>query len=293
VQSTSLESTTTTLYINGSQAKLIGPYSGTSANPYAASGTFTSTGQFAQAPTFKWVRSWSVGGSASYREVTGTATWVNGTETTPGYWSIPEFDDLVTGGATSSPTPATSATPIPSPGPSVIGSPTPIPSGASTPAPNVSVSNGGAKSDVVVDNPNDFYEPVRRAVADSGQGFNTDGPARDGISDVDTSNRGHLDDVGGEVQNSVDYSNDIADAASVHVGQLYSNVQTLPNGSGLGSVSSIDLGAGAMGSQYAAASHIALTGSVGAAVSLVRTILLWALTIAFLFMTIRAFTWQH
>jgi hypothetical protein len=202
------------------------------------------------------------------------------------------FGATATCTGTPTPTPTPTATPpyvTPTPTPSPGPTPGPPPGNDGTQPPNIGVNGGGVASDVIVDNPDDFYNPVKKAVEDAGAGHA--GHAAFPVmpaAEADLSDDGDIDGLKDEIDNAGQNLEDTATDFSTRFDDFKEAWNTLPDS--LGSVSSLHIGLG--GLFPGAPDDLDLTDWLGA-IGVWRSICLWLLTIAFGILTIRAFTYQN
>lgn len=149
-----------------------------------------------------------------------TVTLTNtGTTESPNWQFAGSLDVGVTGGDYAAPTPTPAQTPTPTPYPTPTpsggGTPTPLPPGA-TPPPTVTVvpPNGSGQTiysgHVTVDNPADIYKPIVDAINKATDTSDVTVPT---FTDVDTTDRGHLDDLQGAADDIKDNVNNLTDEA--------------------------------------------------------------------------------
>ncbi len=197
---------------------------------------------------------------------------------------------------TPSPTPRPSATPTPafSPPPN----PTPPhpdgpPSPPNTPLPPNQSVNGAGKG-VIVENPNDFYEPVRKAIEDAGNGSEPNiGSGGSGDPyEITDDDRGHVEDLQAKADKFTEKTDTLRTGVKDKLDKFKQMFDQLPKN--IGTVSTINWSSatGAFGSQYSEAGVIHLN-DWQSQISLLRELLKWVLYIGFAVMTLRAFGWQH
>jgi len=263
---------------------------------------------------------WYVDGISQGGQQTVTLTNI-GTSEVP-VWSFQSnYAASFVGGDAPTPTPAATPTPTAFPTATPYATPTPTPGG--TPPPSIipytrgggsgfssavtvvnpqdiyapitaelqktntllSNQNTGASGNVTVTNVSDFYTPVRSALTDAMSMPATSNPT---FANVDTTNRGHLDDLAGAATTVNDNANDVAGAVS----DLRDNLESTLNGLPVtfGTVSSINIGTSIFGTQYNGVIELAPWSSM---ISIARSVMLWVMTIGFFFLTVRALTYQN
>lgn len=198
--------------------------------------------------------------------------------------------------ASASATPRPTASPVITPGP--FGSPTPA--GAPTPPPNVSVSNGGPKTDTIIDNPNDFYGPVLKALEDAGRGNGAPndgngggGAFGSGNGTHDTGNydeRGHLDDLQDKADEGVTSKTGVVSDITGRLNALTTKAISL-GGQTFGNVTSITMNFNSIGTA-ATVGHVTLPTTIdlvpwSTMITTLRVVLLWLIRIAFFILTFR------
>ncbi len=233
----------------------------------------------------------------------------------------------VAAGGAPTPTPATTATPTATPTPTPMttatpwgGGATPTPAPGSSPPPTIIVGPGPGGTGnvnsqaVTVMNPGDIYTPITNAIGklptardiydnvknalnDAGNNLAGPGTAAPGGAVVtDLSNRGNLDQLQGKLEEGLDGIEDTKTAAIGKIQGVTDSFQTLPTT--FGQVTSINLGlswfnsipiVGGISNSFPESISLApyMDG-----IALVRLLLLWILTIAFGFLTLRALAWN-
>lgn len=189
---------------------------------------------------------------------------------------------------TPSPTPSTTPYYSPSPTPGPSSTPGPPPRNDGVLPPNVGVNGGGVASDVIVDNPDDFYAPVKKAVEDASSGqTHADFPAVP-AAEADLSDDGGLEDLKNTIDDAGQNMEDTVTDLSTRFDDFKASWNTLPTS--LGSVSSLHIGLG--GIFPGAPNDLDLTDWLGV-IAVWRAICFWLLTIGFAILTIRAFSYQN
>lgn len=210
--------------------------------------------------------------------------------------------------AGNTPTPAPSATPRITPGPSPTAPPDPTPHSDAPPGstpPVVTTSTGAIGEAVIVENPQDIYKPIVDAVnalptkadiydavksgledAAGGNVPGTDGHAHNWDS-PDLSVRGHMDDLQDQVDTLADDSDSARDSLVDKINSMQAALSTLPTSFGTVSSVPVDLSKFIAG----APTSIELTTFLPV-IGVIRSIMLWMLTIAFFVATIGAFTYE-
>ncbi len=238
-------------------------------------------------------------------------------------WNAGPFvmDASVPGGDAPTPTPARSATPSPTATGTPFAAATPQPNGSppnpgviSQPGPNGQPAiNSGA---VTVMNPQDIYKPItdaigklpnpqdiydktRLAVEDAGAQGPQPGPSATSTAGANFSSRGQLDNIDGKVLEGVQKVEQIQTVATTKIQALKASFSTLPQT--LGTVTTlpfgfnlfngIALGKANSGMHFNFSETVDLTPYMSG-INIVRQVLLWILTIAFGFLTVRAFAWE-
>lgn len=205
--------------------------------------------------------------------------------------------DTFTGVATQNASPTPPPTPPPTPSPTTPPQDphyTPPPPPTYTPPPPQSTPTGGG--DVRVMNPESIYQPIVDALKVDNAGTASRNNSASGTG-ADFSARGHLDDLQPQVDRAVGKVDAIKDKGVSAITGLKDSFSTLPTS--LGTVSTVNFGTGLFnGIGPTAARFTTLPTSVDltpymTGINLARTVMLWALTIFFGFLTVRAFTWTQ
>ena len=252
-------------------------------NPTSATVTL-SVPQATDGDSYQWFLD-GVGQGAGVVQTTNV-----GTNEEPLYTFAEGINVSPVGGDYVAPTPPPQTTPYPS------ASPPPIASGSATPATiTQSISGGGSVNSaaVTVVNPQDIYNPIVDAIGKLNQpqrAASDNAPAHD---DVDLSERGHIDDLQGQLDDYMNKSDSAVAAGQQAIQGVTDSFQTLPTS--LGSVGSLNIGWHRLGVfSFAGRSmdmglpdFVDLTPYQGF-IAIARQVELWVLTIAFGYMTIRA-----
>ena len=191
-----------------------------------------------------------------------------------------EYSGTAPGGPSPSPTP-----PRPTPSPTV---PPPgyTPTAHSTP-------NGGG--DTTVMNPADIYQPILDAlsVGNTGTASRNNSAGNSHDNGADFSKRGHLDDIQPQIETIAGKGDQIASKGGDAITKLRDSFSTLPTN--IGTVSSLNFGTGyfnGIGHFTGLPTSISLDPYMDG-INLGRLVLLWGLTIFFVYLTVRAFTWTQ
>jgi hypothetical protein len=195
-------------------------------------------------------------------------------------------------GATPTPV-ANSSPPVPAP----TAQPSPVAQGTPPTVTPVTAPSGSGTvlgQNVIVDNPNDFYDPIKRAVADSGNGIPFVGNANPTHETSNYDERGTLDDLQGGMDTISADVTQVRDGMIGQVQALITQIGTLPTS--LGSVTTIDMPLNSIAS--AASVGITLPSGIdltrfSSIIALLRLVLLWLLRIAAFVQAIRLFTWTN
>jgi hypothetical protein len=189
------------------------------------------------------------------------------------------FAQTVSGNPAVSPTPTPTPTPPAPSTPPPTSTPPPIDSPRGTP-PTYSPPPGSS----LVTNYDDFYHPMKAAVEDAGRGQAVDiGPATNLVGN--TENRGQLDSVGTAVEQGTTAVNSSIARRGVTDGRMGSKIAALPTT--FGTASQIPLGINNFG--FGSQTGINL-GEWATELSLLRTFILWLVTVSFFIATVRLFT---
>lgn len=198
------------------------------------------------------------------------------------------------------PTPTPTPTPQPSPTPTPAVSPTPAPATHSPPPQNPPPVNPGTgpapmptvapgapagTSTVTVINPESFYDPVRRALDDAGEGTDVTPIASDGFTEVDTRERGKLDHLQGELEAQRTKATGIKGKFDGFVGKANTTTGTLPTT--LGTQTEVAIGADQFG--YQGTINLA---SWSNEIAFLRTLVLWLVILSMAILHLQALTYQ-
>jgi len=154
--------------------------------------------------------------------------------------------------------------------------------------PNVGVNGGGVASDVIVDNPDDFYSPVKKAVEDAGSGASHNPFPSAPAEEADLSDDGGLEDLKNTVDDAGQNLEDTATDLATRFDDFKASWDSLPTS--LGSISSVHVGLG--GLFPGMPDDLDLSPWLGV-IGVWRAICFWLLTLAFAILTIRAFSYQN
>ncbi len=246
---------------------------------------------------------WKVNGTTVATGTVGTYSLVQAGSPELGYTT---YYESVVAAAITCPTPTPTPSPTPTPRPSATPTPAfspppnptpPHPDGPPSPPntplpPNQSVN--GAGKGVIVENPNDFYEPVRKAIEDAGNGSEPNiGSGGSGEPyEVTDDDRGHVEDLQAKADKFTEKTDTLRTGVKDKLDKFKQMFDQLPKN--IGTVSTINWSSatGAFGSQYSDAGVIHLN-EWQSQIGLLRELLKWVLYIGFAVMTLRAFGWQH
>lgn len=193
---------------------------------------------------------------------------------------------------TPEPTPTPSATPAPLP--TIPPNPSPNPTLPPAPSPGTGGPGGEITGNVTVENPNDFYEPMRRAVEDAGGTQPLPGPNAPDHETNDFSDRGKLDELQGKVDQAATAITDAKTVGVEKIQGLTAAWSSMPTS--FGSVTALpfnmDLISNAATVGFSLPTSLDLTPMMPG-INLMRELLKWGIRIAFLTLTVRAFSYQH
>lgn len=203
--------------------------------------------------------------------------------------AIDTFAGTASQNASPTPTATPKATPSPTSPPQNPGY-TPPPPPTYTPPTAQSTPTGGG--DVRVMNPSDIYKPIVDAltVANPGTASRNNSASGEGAN---FSDRGNLDKIQPELEKAIQKQNSMVATGSTKLNALGDSFHSLPTS--LGTVTSLNFGTGyfnGIGGFTGLPTNVDLSPYM-TAISLGRSVLLWALTIFFGFLTVRAFTWTQ
>jgi hypothetical protein len=147
---------------------------------------------------------------------------------------------------------------------------------------------GGEANNVTVTNPNDFYEPILKALNDSGGAEVEPAAALREAYPAGETDTGKAGDLAGKAAQLKDQNTLIKNTAVSKLEALKITFAALPTN--IGTVSSLNLGGSTFGQQY---SSIITLADWADQIALLRSVIKWAMFIGFAMMTLRAFGWQH
>jgi hypothetical protein len=285
LNSTSLDDATTQVSKNGA---ILGSWT------YARTGTATYTAaKYVQTSVtagdvIKWATISGVGGNKKYVQNITTVTdamMTNiGTLEQPSWqYNPPCQGTYITPTPTPSPTPISSPTPKPSltPAPSAPPQPTAAPTNA-PPTKGGGGHGGEVTGNVTIENPNDFYAPIKQAMEDAGQGQNPGISGNGTFGVVDTSDTGRLDELAPKLQEGASRVDEMREGGTAHRVKLNGKVNTLPTT--FGKATTIPLGINGFG--FGTATGIDLNNWT-VELGLFRAVVLWLMTLYFFISTIK------
>jgi hypothetical protein len=188
---------------------------------------------------------------------------------------------------TSTPIPTPSTTPTPTPYGSATPMPTPVPTGTPGSVTPVVVPGGGTHlaADTIIDNPASIYGPIvdgLNALRDT-HALGGGQPGGDGGQ----SNRGHLDDLQGEVDSIVDSVNGAATDGQSGLNSVASGIASGWSSASFGTVASLDL-------PLSVFNHHFPTGiAVPSYAGVVRSAILWVLVGCWYWIAARSIMAMH
>jgi hypothetical protein len=202
------------------------------------------------------------------------------------------FTGVATGGTPTPPPPTPTAPPSPTVPPQPNYTP-PVPPTYTPPGPGPTIggSNGG---DVRVMNPQDIYTPIVNSLTltNAGTVSRDNSISATGV----TFGRGHLDELQSQTDKALATQDQIRDKGTTLTAPLKTGFEGMPTT--LGSVTTLNLGLGSFNNITTRGAFTTLPASVNltpymSGIQLGRLVQLWALTIFFAFLTVRAFTWTQ